>query len=134
MGRFWIDDDFIDSKAKDLTIYEQMTFVALSRFANKEGNTFVGTRHIASCLGINKDTVSKAEKGLILSGSVGQVSSTLSGLRTLTVLPQRLDCPKASDIRNVSKESIKEVFVKSESLDRIWSSVFGVRSSVMSIN
>src|SRR5215213_4322879 len=71
MERFWIGDYFIDVQAKNLSIYAQMVFIALSRYANKDGETFVGVRKIAGVLSINKDTVSKAIKELVVSGLVG---------------------------------------------------------------
>lgn len=109
MERFWIDDDFIDVQAKKLSIYAQMVFIALTRYANKDGETFVGIRKIAEILGINKDTVSKSIKELVVSGLVGHCKTgkhRVSGLRLSSVRFERFP---VSD-RVGPKEEFKEVY------------------------
>lgn len=111
MGRFWLNDDFIEIEAKKLSIYEQMVYVALTRFANKQGETFVGVRRLASCLNINKDTVAKAIKGLVASGLVGHYKvgkHRVSGLKLSSV---RNEPVLVSDTVG-PKEEFKEVLRK----------------------
>lgn len=111
MGKLWIDDNFIDVQAKNLSIYAQMVFIALSRFANKEGETFVGVRKIAECLGINKDTVAKAIKELVVSGLVGHCKTgkhRVSGLKLPSVRFERFPVSDRVGPKEVFKEYIKE--------------------------
>lgn len=111
MGRFWIDDDFIDVKAKDLSIYAQMVFIALTRYANKDGETFVGVRQIAKSLGINKDTVSKSIQELLVSGLIGHCKTgkhRVSGLKLSSVRPDRFPVSDRVGPKEVFKEYIKE--------------------------
>lgn len=108
MGRFWIDDDFIDVKAKDLSIYAQMVFIALSRHTNKNGETFVGYRKIASLLNISKTTVQKAVEELEAYHLVVRFTDKNgrpSHLRVGTV-PSHSPPPYHSVVR---KEGIKEI-------------------------
>lgn len=118
MGRFWIDDDFIDVRAKTLSIYAQMVFITLARHSNNDGETFIGVRKIGELLGINKDTVSKAVKELVVSGLVGHCKvgkHRVSGLKLSSV---RFEQPPVSDSvgpKEVFKEYIKEEKISVES-------------------
>lgn len=121
MERFWIGDYFIDVQAKQLSIYAQMVFIALSRYANKDGETFVGVRKIAGVLGINKDTVSKAVKELVVSGLVGHCKTgkhRVSGLRLSSVRPEQFPVSDRVGPKEVFKEGIKEEKISLEDKKR----------------
>lgn len=77
--RFWIEDEFIDTYAKTLSIKAQAVFMCYKRHCNGNGETTIGIRKIAELLGVNKETVSRAVKELELSGFVGQRKNKLSG-------------------------------------------------------
>lgn len=121
MGRFWIDDDFIDAKAKYLSIYAQMVFIALTRYANKDGETFVGVRKIAGVLGINKDTVSKSIQELVVSGLIGHCKTgehRVSGLKLSSVRPDQFPVSDRVGPKEVFKEDIKEEKISEEERQR----------------
>src|SRR4051812_33680232 len=102
MGRFWLDDDFIRVKAKDLSLKSIAVYTALSSYANREGKTFIGHRRLAQDLGLNKDSVTRAMKELEASDLVrrlrgvnGQASETIvQSVRISTILPSVMVRPK----------------------------------------
>jgi DNA-binding MarR family transcriptional regulator len=111
MGRFWIDDDFIRIKAKNLSIYAIAIYTALCSYVNGKGNTFVGQRRLAQDLNISKNTVTKAIKELEASHLVGR-SKGLNGQAsqiTLTTVPNQIIQPShPAGHKEVFKEYIKE--------------------------
>jgi len=88
-----------------------MVFITLTRYANKDGETFVGVRKIAGVLGINKDTVSKSIQELVVSGHVGHCKTgkhRVSGLRLSSVRPEQFPVSDRVGPKEVFKEDIKE--------------------------
>src|SRR5712671_1027821 len=108
-NRFWLLDAFIDSEAKSLTVYAQVVFVALSRHANRKGETWVGVRKLAEELGISKNTVVKAIKELSVSHLVVRCPAGMRGLshpRVGSVPFHEVQRPTARDTRNGLRNSI----------------------------
>ncbi len=86
-GRFWIEDEFIDKYAKNLSLKAQAVYICLKRHCNREGHAKIGIRKIAKELGISKNTCQKAIKELQLSQLVGQRINQLSLFGYYTVPP-----------------------------------------------
>jgi methyltransferase-like protein len=78
-GHFWIANRFIERYAKDLSVYTQMVYVALCRYAGKQDNgfyeTFVGCRKIGNNLKINKNTVADHRKELEAYGLIRRLKN-----------------------------------------------------------
>ncbi|MFA4942986.1 MAG: helix-turn-helix domain-containing protein [Patescibacteria group bacterium] len=106
-GKFWILDCFIDQLAKGFKLHEQMVYVALCRHANSKGETYVGTRTIATKLGINKNTVSKSIKHLKAYGLVIQLSGGAGKLSTLKIPSVSFEDTQLSR-PVIHKEDVKE--------------------------
>ena len=115
MGKFWITDKFLREDAKKLSIHAQMVYIALCCHANKDGITFIGCRKVASCLGINKDTVWKKIKELEVYGHVRRLDKVNGKPSHIKILSVRPNTHKPSDhlrpkeeIKEDIKEDIKE--------------------------
>jgi hypothetical protein len=124
MGRFWVDDLFIDKQARSLSVYAQVVFVGLCRFANRKVDTFVGYRRLALSLSISKNTVVKAVKELEASHLVvrlGKGRQGVSHLKKASVPPENIQRPITRDTRKGLRNYIKEPIdsVTLETLDRI---------------
>lgn len=89
--RFWIENEFIDEYARNLSIKAQCVYMCLKRHCNKKGETTIGVRGIAERLGINKSTACDALKELELSGFTVQRKNKLSGFSPYTVRNLRTD-------------------------------------------
>ncbi|MBI2551323.1 hypothetical protein HYV73_03175 [Candidatus Uhrbacteria bacterium] len=64
MGRFWLDDNFIDACPKGVSATARLVYVGLTRHVNKDGFTFIGDRVLAIKLGLNHKTVNKCFREL----------------------------------------------------------------------
>lgn len=108
-----MDDDFVRIHAKKLSIYAQMVYVVLCCHSNKDGITFIGQRKIAEQLNINKDTVTKSIKELVVSGMVGQLHSVKGKVSGFSIKSVRYEGLQLS--AGVGhKEGIKELYKERE--------------------
>lgn len=108
-GRFWVNDSFIDKRARNLSAYEQMVFIALCRHANAKGLTFIGYRKLGQELGFNKNTVQKCVTKLEAYGLVIRLSKMEGQPSHLKVVGVRFGSHQPG-IRTVHKEDIKEEY------------------------
>jgi len=95
-GCFWIQNKFIREQAKDLPIHAQMVYITLCCHANDNKETFVGCRRIASCLGINKDTVSRHIRKLETAGLV-EMKKRRNGRSTVYKISTESDIEEESE-------------------------------------
>lgn len=111
MKRFWIDDNFVRNDAKNLTVYQQTVFLALSCHVNRFGETFIGCRKIGELLNINKNTVNKAINGLIAYGCIRRLerkNGRSSILKIITVSNEQAKPYQSVIHKEDNKELIKE--------------------------
>lgn len=111
MGRFWINDNFIRLYAKNLTAYEQMVYVALCSYANKDAVTFVGCRKISENLRYSKNTVNKAIKKLEASHWIRRLDRNIgrpSHIKIYAVPNDAIQPSHQMGHKEYPKESFKE--------------------------
>lgn len=87
--RFWIEDDFVDRHAKNISLSAQVVYMVLKRHVNREGKTTIGIRKIAEKIGASKTTVHKSIKELLLYQLLIQRSNPLSHFGYYTVPDSR---------------------------------------------
>lgn len=132
MGRFWMEDVFVRSQARHLSLKAIAVFVALSCHANKTGKTFIGHRRLGEQLGLNKDSITRAMKELEASGLVrrfkrdnGQASETvLTTVRNDAGRPSAPVRPKEA-VKELTKERVEKDSVKLQTLDRLKAKFIG---------
>ncbi len=110
MRKFWLNDAFVDKYARDLSVYEQVIYIALCRHCNKNNTTFVGCRLIATKLSIDKNTVSKMIRSLVKKGWVEKKEKRRNGsylLKIYSVSP-RYTRPSEEDIPKELGNKIKD--------------------------
>lgn len=115
MARFWIEDSFIRREIKNhnLSPLAALVYITLACHANKQGYTFVGTRHLGELLNVSKSAVARAIKELQSVPLVGQRQTKVSQIRVLTVPLQGQTVPPVGQ-----KEVVKEVY-KEEPLKKL---------------
>jgi len=82
MGRFWVEDDFIDNYAKKLSCKAQIVYICLKRHANNQAISSIGSRKIAEKLGIDRSTAKLALQELEVGGFTTQWSYKVGGFRS----------------------------------------------------
>ena len=120
-GYFWIANKFIDIYAKDLSIYAQIIYLCMCRYAGKKENsnneTFVGCRRIGNDLKINKNTVSDHRKELEAYGLIRRLKNKNGKATHYRVYTDPYDVTKPYDPAihkefKENKEVKNEKFVK----------------------
>ena len=105
---------FIDEYARNLSVYDQAVFVALSRHAGgPDYTTFVGCRKIAEELNINKNTVAKSIKNLIAYNLLRRAGKKKSGAYILKIIPVPFEGGNVYD-RAIHKDNNKEYIKEGE--------------------
>ena len=109
--RFWMPRRFVDDYAVNLTPYTQSVYMALCRYADKDGFCFWGCRRLAEKLGMNKSTVSSSMKELVASGltvrGIGK-RNKVSGLYLRDVRFNLSELSGGAVPKKVFKEAIKQ--------------------------
>lgn len=126
--RFWIQDDFIRVQAKFFSVYDQVVYVTLCCFANKEWITFVGCRKIAKLLNISKDTVNKSIHKLEASRFIRRLDNNkgrpshiaILNVPSQPILPSTVVGHKENNKelikesnKTTNKKNVKEIIAKS---------------------
>lgn len=110
--RFWIRKDFMRHHAKKIERIDQVVYMALSFFVDKERKTFVGYRTLGEHLNMNKNTVMKAVNSLIAYGLVRRLDKKESGkpseLQLTTVLFGEPEPYESVGPKEINKELFKE--------------------------
>ena len=116
MGRFWMDDDFIRIKAKQLSPKAICVYVALSSYSNGKGETWVGYRTLASILNMSKTTITAAIKELSVYQYLVHLphgSKGVSHFKLQSVPIYEKSVPPAGTKGSILRNNIKELTFKS---------------------
>lgn len=91
MKRFWTEDEFIDSIARNFDPSSQSVYFCLKRHANKQGNAHIGSSKIAEEMGITATTALKGLKELSSKGLISErIGNHSFGYYQIYSLPQNL--------------------------------------------
>lgn len=91
MKRFWTEDEFIDSIARNFDPSSQSVYFCLKRHSNKQGHAHIGSSKIAEEMGITPATVLKGLKELRLKGLISErIGNHSFGYYQIYPLPQNL--------------------------------------------
>lgn len=114
MGRFWIEDKFIDEIAKHLSIAAQCVYHCLKRHVNRQRQAKIGSGKISEELGVSTTTTLRGLKELkekqLISSRVGCHSF---GYYEIYPLPQNL-C--RSPHQNITLTRTKNIWVPNKNL------------------
>src|ERR1035437_7779452 len=116
MGRFWLDDDFIRIKAKQLSPKAICVYVALSSYSNGKGETWVGYRTLASVLSMSKTTITEAIKELSVYQYLVRLPSGRKGVShfSLKCVPiYEKSVPNSGTKGSILRNNIKEQLLDS---------------------
>lgn len=99
--------DFVDTYAMKLSPYTHSVYMALCRYADSDGFTFWGCRRLGEILGMNKDTVAKCIRSLIVSGLVRRGTGIRRKVSGIYIEGARFQAPIMSE-EVVPKKDIKK--------------------------